>query len=97
MKKGIVVCRTGTGSSVMLKIQADKVIKTNNLPISLEQASLDAIPGFSGDLIIALSDVADDLSEKHLKQYIIGINNMMNKNELLEKMNMFLTEIEEEK
>jgi len=92
MYKGLVACRAGMGSSVMLKIQSDKVIKENNLPISVEQSSLDSLPGFDGELVITLDDVANDLKEKSYKQHIIGINNITDKNEILEKLNKFLEE-----
>lgn len=90
MYKGLVACRAGMGSSVMLKIQTENVIKENNLPISVEQSSLDSLPSFDGELLITLDDVASDLKDKNYKQHIIGINNIMDKEEILGKINDFL-------
>ena len=35
MKKGLVMCRTGMGSSLMLKIKLEKIIQENNFPLEL--------------------------------------------------------------
>lgn len=88
--KGLVTCRAGMGSSIMLRTQMNNVIKENDLPITLDQAKLDAVPGFKGELIISFTDVADNLRDKVSDKYIIGIKNMMDKDEMLKKLNDFL-------
>jgi len=90
MYKALVACRVGIGSSLMLKIKAETVIKNNNLPITIEHASLDAVPNFNGDVIITLSDVADELRERNLPQDIIGITNIIDQNEILTKLTEYL-------
>ncbi|TCS81962.1 PTS sugar transporter subunit IIB [Pectinatus cerevisiiphilus] len=88
--KGLVACRAGVGSSLMLKIKLNQVISEQKLPIKIEHGSLDAIAGFNGSLIITLSDVAKELEVKKLPQEIIGINNIMDKKEILEKLKTFI-------
>lgn len=90
--KGLVCCRAGMGSSLMLKITAQKVVDENDLPIELEQSSLDALPSFDGDLVLTLEDVANELHQHEHKQTIIGISNIMDKNEILTKLNTFLSD-----
>ncbi|MBP2631141.1 MAG: phosphotransferase system lactose/cellobiose-specific subunit [Firmicutes bacterium] len=90
--KGLVACRAGVGSSLMLKIKLNQVIKENNLPIKIEHGSLDSIVGYNGALIITLSDVAKELAAKKLPQKIIGIDNIMDKAEILTKLNAFISE-----
>ena len=51
----LVCCRAGMGSSMMLKIKIDQVIKENNLPIETEHGNLDSLIGFTGDLVITSS------------------------------------------
>ncbi|OJG48315.1 PTS ascorbate transporter subunit IIB [Enterococcus gallinarum] len=70
----------------MLKIKVNEVIRENDFPIEVEHASLDAVSGFTGDLIITLTDVANELREKNLQQTIIGINNIVDKKEIKEKI-----------
>jgi len=64
MIKALVACRAGVGSSLMLKIKLNEVIKENAFPIALEHSSLDGVPGFNGKYIITLPDVAEDLEKK---------------------------------
>ncbi|SFM02644.1 PTS sugar transporter subunit IIB [Pelosinus propionicus] len=90
--KGLVACRAGVGSSLMLNIKLKQVISENKLPIKVEHGSLDSVAGFTGALIITLSDVAKELESKKLPQKIIGIDNIMNKGEILTKLNAFLAE-----
>ncbi|MDT2707768.1 PTS sugar transporter subunit IIB [Enterococcus gallinarum] len=86
MHKALIACRAGVGSSLMLKIKVNEVIQENDFPIEVEHASLDAVSGFTGDLIITLTDVANELREKNLQQTIIGINNIVDKKEIKEKI-----------
>ena len=90
MHKELVACRAGVGSSLMLKIKVNEVVNENNYDIIVEHSSLDGVPGFDGDLLITLSDVAEELREKNLKQTIIGINNIVDKNEIKLKLEEFL-------
>ena len=90
--KGLVACRAGVGSSLMLKIKLNQVISENSLPIKIEHGSLDSIAGYNGALIVTLSDVAKELEAKKLPQKIIGIDNIMNKAEILTKLNAFLAD-----
>lgn len=92
MHKALVACRAGVGSSLMLKIKVNEVVKEHGLPIEVEHSSLDGVTGFNGDLLITLSDVAEELSSKNLPQTIIGINNIVDKNEIFEKLSIFLNE-----
>ena len=85
MHKALIACRAGVGSSLMLKIKVNEV-RENDFPIEVEHASLDAVSGFTGDLIITLTDVANELREKNLQQTIIGINNIVDKKEIKEKI-----------
>ena len=92
MHKALVACRAGVGSSLMLKIKTEQVIKEQGFPITVEHSSLDGVSGFDGDLLITLSDVAEELSKKKLKQTVIGIHNIVDKNEIATKLDAFLNQ-----
>ena len=49
MYKILIACRAGVGSSLMLKIKTQQIIKENNFPIEVEHGSLDSLNGFNGD------------------------------------------------
>ena len=89
MYNALVACRTGMGSSMMLKIKIDQVIRANKFPIEVSHSTLDAVRGFKGDLLITMSDVAKDMEGS--VPYIIGINNLMDKEEIQSKLQAFLT------
>lgn len=86
MHKALVACRAGVGSSLMLKIKVKEVIRENNFPIEVEHSSLDGLAGFDGDMVITLVDVADELIKKNIPQKVIGISNIVDKNEIKEKL-----------
>ena len=88
MYKALVCCRAGMGSSMLLKIKADQVIKENDYPIQTEHGNLDSLMGFSGDLVITMDDLATELHDK--VPYELGIRNIMDKAEMKEKMEAFL-------
>ena len=56
-KKCLIMCRTGMGSSMMLKIKVDKLIDKNGYPMDVTH---DAFSGFAGqqnvDIIITMED-----------------------------------------
>ena len=88
MYKALVCCRAGMGSSMLLKIKADQVIKENNFPIQTEHGNLDSLVGFSGDLVITMEDLADDLTNQ--VPYALGIRNIVDKAAMKEKIEAFL-------
>ncbi len=72
MNKALVACRAGVGSSLMLKIKVNEVVKENNYPIQVEHSSLDGLNGFDGDMVITLIDVAEELDQKGIPQKLLG-------------------------
>lgn len=86
MHKALVACRAGVGSSLMLKIKVEEVVRENNFPLEVEHSSLDGLPGFTGDIVITLIDVAEELAEKHIPQKIVGINSVIDKEEIKTKL-----------
>lgn len=88
MKKGLVVCRTGMGSSMMLRIKLEQVISENNLNIDLEHDVLSAINNYDVDFVVTMSDLADQIRNE--TKYVIGIEDLMNKDELKEKLLEYL-------
>ena len=88
MYKALVVCKAGMGSSMMLKIKADQVIKENGFPIITHHGSLDDIDGFGGDLILTQADFADKI--EHPKAYVASVDSILNKDEIKKALEGFL-------
>ncbi|ERL12772.1 PTS system, lactose/cellobiose-specific IIB subunit [Coriobacteriaceae bacterium BV3Ac1] len=86
----LIACRTGMGSSMMLKIKVQQVINALDLPIEVNHDTLDAVKSFKGDLLITMSDLADELRGE--APYVIGIENLMNKEEIAQKLQKFIND-----
>ncbi len=91
MKTALITCRTGMGSSMMLKIKVDQVVKENKFDLKVLHDELSAVRTFKGDLLIAMADLAQELEGKG--KYVIGINNLMDKEEIKEKLEKFFDEV----
>lgn len=90
MAKALVACRAGVGSSLMLKIKVEEVVRENGFALEVEHSSLDGLAGFSGDIIITLIDVAEELAAKGIPQKIVGIANVVDKEEIKSKLEQVL-------
>lgn len=86
MHKALVACRAGVGSSLMLKIKVNEAVKENNLQLVVEHSSLDGLNGFDGDMVITLIDVAQELEEKKVPYKVVGIRNIVDKEEIKTKL-----------
>lgn len=88
MYRALVACRTGMGSSMLLKIKVDQVVKENAYPISVEHSNLDAIEGGNWDFIVTMADITDDVKNK--VPYCVAIQNLMDKVEIKKGIEGFL-------
>lgn len=94
MKQALIACRTGMGSSMMLKIKVNQVVRANKFPLDIQHSTLDDVKSFKGDLVITMADVADEIHGQ--VPYVIGIKNLMDKQEIEEKLKQFFAEYNEE-
>lgn len=90
--RALVCCRAGMGSSMMLKIKCDQVIKEEGLPIETEHGNLDSLIGFDGDLVITMSDLTDELNADPRVPSAVGITNIVDKAEIKEKLSGWVAE-----
>lgn len=79
--KALVVCGTGMGSSLMLKIQVERVVKDNELPVVVQSDVLGAAKGADADFFIAMLDLVEILTE--LGKPVVGIKNIVSRPEIL--------------
>ncbi|MEG1976239.1 MAG: PTS sugar transporter subunit IIB [Citrobacter sp.] len=79
--KGLIVCRTGMGSSLMLKIKAQKVIDKHGWGIDLEHDVLSGLRTWQNiDFVITMSDLTDEVEAAGFRA--IGITDLMNSEEM---------------
>ncbi|AGB42029.1 phosphotransferase system, galactitol-specific IIB component [Halobacteroides halobius DSM 5150] len=82
--KILAVCGMGLGSSLMLKMAAEKVLKAEGIEGTVEVSDVSSAKGESADIIIAAPEIAQQL-EGHSAE-VIAIKNMADKNEIKEKI-----------
>ena len=88
MKKGLVVCRTGMGSSMMLNIKLKSVIEKCNFPIELQHDVLSGVDSYHPDLVIVMEDLVEDFQDKDV--YCIGIRDIMDTKYMEQEMKKYL-------
>lgn len=79
--KGLIVCRTGMGSSLMLKIKAQKIIDKHGWNIELEHDVLSGLRTWRDiDFVITMRDLTDEVEAAGFRA--VGINDLMNSEEM---------------
>lgn len=74
-KTALIMCRTGMGSSLMLKIKVDKLIQKNKYPLEVTHDAFSGFAGQKADIIITMEDLMDEF--KGSKSYVIGVKDIM--------------------
>lgn len=88
----LVVCGTGMGSSMILKVMVDRVVTENNLPIIVESDVVAAAKSSRADFFVAGLDLVPTLEK--LGRPVIGIKNMIDRKEILEKLQTQLRDLQ---
>ena len=92
-KKCLIMCRTGMGSSMMLKIKVDKLIDKKGYPLDVTH---DAFSGFAGqqnvDVIVTMEDLVDEF--KGSKAYVIGVKDIMDMDFLETELDKYFSQVE---
>lgn len=79
--KIMVVCGTGMGSSMILKMMVEQVVSENQLDASVTSDLASDVKGADADIYVAGTDLAPTLNPPNA--IVIGIRNIMDKNEIL--------------
>ncbi|ROV60365.1 PTS sugar transporter subunit IIB [Vibrio ponticus] len=83
--KGLVVCRTGMGSSMMLKIKVEQVINENAWQAVVQHDVYSGLDSHRDvDFVVTMSDLMTDVEKAGYRA--VGIQNLMDKNEIREKL-----------
>lgn len=85
-----VACCAGMGSSTLLHIKVKSVIEENGYPIETIHGNLDVLIGFTGDAFMSMADIAAEPDFQNKPYEVIGIQNIMSKEEIQGKLETFL-------
>ena len=82
--KIIAVCGFGVGSSMMLKMKVDEMLKKNGINVYAETADVGSATSVPCDIIFTSKELAPKLTEK-VKVPVIAITNFLSVQEIEEK------------
>jgi len=89
--KILVCCGSGLGSSFMIQMNIEKVLKELNIEAEVDHSDLSSAMGMKSDIYVGTRDIASELT--NLGGQVISLNNMIDKKELKEKLTEALTKI----
>ena len=81
----LTVCAVGVGSSLMLKMNADKVVKNHGFKAKIENTNMTGAMGYKPDILITTADIYGQIKGIKAKEVVI-LTNMVSKKELEEKL-----------
>lgn len=87
----LVCCGSGLGSSFMIQINIEKILKELNVEGKVDHADLSSAKGVKADIYVGTRDIASQLYG--LGGEVVSLNSMIDKNELKEKLVSTLKEI----
>ncbi len=87
-QKLLVVCGTGMGSSMILKMMVDRVVTANKLPFSVSSDLASGARSSGADVLVAGLDLVPAL--EGLPMPVIGIKSIVDMNEIKEALTAYL-------
>lgn len=82
--KILAVCGFGVGTSLILSMNVEKVLKENGLDAEVEHLDVTSATGANADLVVCSKEIAGQL-ESSVKAPLVVIENFMNMEEIKEK------------
>ncbi len=82
--KILVCCGSGLGSSFMIQMNIEKVLKDLGIEAEVDHSDLSSAMGIKADIYVGTRDIACQFEGVNGK--IVSLNSMLDKNELKEKL-----------
>lgn len=88
MLKVIAACGNGMGSSLMVQMKIKEVLAENNVEANVEHMSVGDVKnqGANADVVFVSSALEPNLTQLKEKTIVIGLKNLLSKDEILEKL-----------
>lgn len=80
MKNILIVCGNGLGSSFMVSLKVEKLIKEMGIDASVKHSDLSSAKGMNADLYLGASDIIKNLEGNN--RVVVGLKNMLDEKEL---------------
>lgn len=82
MKKILVVCGNGLGSSFIVEMNVKKIIKELNKEADVSHTDLTSAKSEPADIILSAKDIADHLTNHPAR--VFGLSNLLDNNKIRE-------------
>ena len=89
MKKIMVVCGNGLGTSLMMEMAVKEVIKKIGVEAEVEHEDLSSASSSKADIWVAATDVANQLADQD-KSNIVSLSNIFDKDAIETQIKPFL-------
>ncbi|EZH66620.1 MULTISPECIES: PTS sugar transporter subunit IIB [Geomicrobium] len=88
MKKVLVVCGNGLGSSMIVEMNAKSILKDLQKEADVSHTDLTTAKTEQADLYIGSDDIVNNLQDG--SRHVVGLKNLLDKNELREVLDQNL-------
>jgi len=82
--KVVAACGVGMGSSLILKMNVEDVLKELNVPATVEHSDIGSLVGSNYDVVVVQTFYADQV--KKYGKVVVGVDDFFNKEKLKEKL-----------
>lgn len=82
MKKVLIVCGNGLGSSFIVEMNVKKIIKELNIEAEVSHNDLTSAKSETADIILSAKDIAEHLSSHTAR--VFGLSNLLDNNKIKE-------------
>ena len=89
MKKILVVCGNGLGTSLMMEMAVKEVVGRMGLEADIDHEDLSSASSSNADVWVAATDIANQLAESG-KENIVSLANIFDKNSIEEQLKKFI-------
>ncbi|WP_027694924.1 PTS sugar transporter subunit IIB [Vibrio litoralis] len=89
MKKIMVVCGNGLGTSLMMEMAVKEVVKKIGFSAEVEHEDLSSATSTKADIWVAATDIATQLKEMG-KENVVSLSNIFDKESIEEQLKAFI-------
>lgn len=89
MKKIMVVCGNGLGTSLMMEMAVKEVVAKMSLDAEIDHEDLSSASSSKADIWVAATDIANQLKVQG-KENIVSLANIFDKNSIEEQLKKFI-------
>lgn len=87
--KILTVCGNGIGSSLMLKMKIEQILKEEGLMADVESADLSSAQGIPADLVVTVKELAGQFTDRR----VVVVDSYINKQRIKEQILVTIQEI----